>query len=90
MDILKAHKYERIKNPCIFQAQISIECYFFMFINIKMPTIVGILTFLSEKNFMLNRELSMNFIYKTVLSQSGISNQSEKPYEYLFLNLLYL
>ena len=27
---------------------------FFMFINVKMPTIVGILTFMSRKNFMLN------------------------------------
>ena len=26
----------------------------FMFINVKMPTIVGILTFMSRKNFMLN------------------------------------
>ena len=28
---------------------------FFLFINVKMPTIVGILTFMSRKNFMLNR-----------------------------------
>ena len=27
---------------------------FFLFINVKMPTIVGILTFMSWKNFMLN------------------------------------
>ena len=27
---------------------------FSMFINVKMPTIVGILTFMSRKNFMLN------------------------------------
>ena len=31
---------------------------FFLLINVKMPTIVGILTFMSMKNFMLN-ELSM-------------------------------
>ena len=27
---------------------------FFLYINVKMPTIVGILTFISRKNFMLN------------------------------------
>ena len=27
---------------------------FFLLINVKMPTIVGILTFISRKNFMLN------------------------------------
>ena len=27
---------------------------FFLFINVKMPTVVGILTFMSRKNFMLN------------------------------------
>ena len=27
---------------------------FFLLINVKMPTIVGILTFMSKKNFMLN------------------------------------
>ena len=28
---------------------------FFLLINVKMPTIVGILTFMSKKNFMLSR-----------------------------------
>ena len=28
---------------------------FFLLINVKMPTIVGILTFISSKNFMLRR-----------------------------------
>ena len=28
---------------------------FFLLINVKMPTIVGILTFMSRKNFMLSR-----------------------------------
>ena len=27
---------------------------FFLFVNVKMPTVVGILTFLSRKNFMLS------------------------------------
>ena len=50
---------------------------FFMFINVKMPTIVGILTFMSGKNFMLNRvEDGKSFITSgpgfTILNQSGI------------------
>ena len=35
---------------------------FFMFINVKMPTIVGILTFMSRKNVMLNSEHEKSFI----------------------------
>ena len=27
---------------------------YFLFINVKMPTVVGILTFMNRKNFMLN------------------------------------
>ena len=53
-EILNAHKYKNIKKFCIFQAQISLECYFLLLINVKMPTIVGILTFMSRKNFMLS------------------------------------
>ena len=53
-EILNAHKYNNIKKFSIFQAQISLECYFFLLINVKMPTIVGILTFMSRKNFTLN------------------------------------
>ena len=52
--ILNAHKYKSIKKFGCFQAQISRECYFFPLINVKMPTIVGILTFMSRKNFILS------------------------------------
>ena len=44
--LLISHKYEKIKKFSIFPAQISLECYF--------STIVGILTFMSRKYFMLN------------------------------------
>ena len=53
-EILYAHKYKNIKKFSFFQAQISGECYFFLLINVKMPSIVGILTFMSRKNFMLS------------------------------------
>ena len=39
---LIAHMYENIEKFSIFPAQIGLECYFFLFINVKMPTIVGI------------------------------------------------
>ena len=52
--ILIARKYENIKKFSIFQAQISLESYFSCAEMLKMPTVVGILTFMSRKNFMLN------------------------------------
>ena len=52
-EILKFN-YTNIKKCSIFQAQKSLECYFFLLINVKMPPIVGILTFMSGKNFMLS------------------------------------
>ena len=48
-EILNAYKYENMKQFIIFQAQISLECYFLLLINVKMPTIVGIVTFMSRK-----------------------------------------
>ena len=51
---LIAHMYENIKKFSIFQAQDRHRMLFFPLINAKMPTIVGILTFMSGKNFMLN------------------------------------
>ena len=41
------------RYSAFFKAQISLECYFPL-INDKMPTFVGILTFMSRKNFMLS------------------------------------
>ena len=51
---LIAHMYENIKKFSIFQAQIGLECYFFLLIDVKMPTVVGILTLMSKKKFMLS------------------------------------
>ena len=53
-EILNAHKYKNIKKFGLFKAQLSLECYFSPLIHVKMPTIVGILTFMSGENFMLN------------------------------------
>ena len=52
-EILNAHKYENNQEMQLFQTQISLEC-FFLLINVKMPTFVGILTFMSRKSFILS------------------------------------
>ena len=57
-EILNGHQHKNVKKVIIFQAQISLECYFFLFKNVKMPTIVGILTFMSRK-ISCSFELSM-------------------------------
>ena len=54
-DILNAHKYKNIKR---FGSD-KPRMLFFPFINVKMPTIVGILTFISSKNISRSAELSM-------------------------------
>ena len=53
-EILNAHKYKNVKKLGLFKARLSLECYFFPLIHVKMPPIAGILTFMSGENFMLN------------------------------------
>ena len=51
---LNAYKYKNIKKFGLYSVQISLKNYFFPLINVKMPTIVGILTYMSKKNVMLS------------------------------------
>ena len=57
---LQAHTYKNIKKFSFFSDSDKPRMLFFLLINVKMPTniemptIVGILTFMSGKNFMLN------------------------------------
>ena len=53
-EILNARKYKNIKKIQLFLDSDKSRMLFFLFINVKMPTIVGILTFMSRKNFMLS------------------------------------
>ena len=53
-EILNAHKYKDVKKFGIFGGSDKPRMLFFPLINVKMPTIVGILTFMSRKNFMLS------------------------------------
>ena len=52
--ILNAHKFKNIKKLSFFSGSNKPRMLFFSLINVKMPTIVGILTFMSWKNFMLS------------------------------------
>ena len=51
---LNAHKYKNIKKFGIFLGPDKPRMLFFTLINVKMPTIVGILTFMSRKIIMLS------------------------------------
>ena len=51
--IWNAHTYKISRNSA-FLGSDKPKMLFFPLINVKMPTIVGILTFMSRKNFMLN------------------------------------
>ena len=53
-EILNAHKYKKYIQNQRFSGVEKPRMVFFLLINVKMPTIVGILTFISRKNFMLN------------------------------------
>ena len=48
-----AHKYKEIKKFGLFLSSDKPRMLFFQLINVKMPTVVGILTFMSRKNFIL-------------------------------------
>ena len=54
-EIINAHKYENIKKFSFFSGSDNLIMLFFLLINVEMPTIVGILTFMSRKKFILSR-----------------------------------
>ena len=53
-EILNAHKYIICQGIQPFFGSDKPRMLFFLLINVKMPTIVGILTIMSRKNFMLS------------------------------------
>ena len=53
-EILTIHKTEIVKNIDFFPALTHVNVVFILLINVKMPTIVGILTFISRIIFMLS------------------------------------
>ena len=57
-EILNAHKYKNIKKLSLFFfGSDKPRMLFFLFINVKMPTIVAILTLLNRKK--IHAQLSM-------------------------------
>ena len=52
-EILNAQKYKKYQEIRLFIGSDKPRVLFFPLINVKMPTIVGILTFMSRKHFML-------------------------------------
>ena len=54
-EILNAHYYKMSRNSDFLSRSHMPRMLFFMFINVKMPTIIGILTFMSMKSFMLSK-----------------------------------
>ena len=56
-EILTAHKYKTSRNTVFFficSGSDKPRMIFFLLINVNMPTVVGILTFMSRKTFMLS------------------------------------
>ena len=53
-EISTAHKKLKYRHIKKFLALILSDIVFIMLINVKMPTIVGILTFMSRINFVLS------------------------------------
>ena len=54
-EILNAHKYKNIEKFSFFLGSDKHRMLIFSLINVKMSTVVGILIFMSRKNFMLSR-----------------------------------
>ena len=69
-------------------AQISLECYFFPLINVKMPTIIGIFTFMSRKNFMLSRVEHEN-LGAFITSGPGLGENVLRWFTFVLLLRLY-
>ena len=53
-EILNAHKYKKYQEIRLLLGLAKPRMLFFLLMNVKMPTIVGILTFMSWKNFTLD------------------------------------
>ena len=70
-EILNAHKNKNIKKFRFFGGSDEPSILFFLLINVKMPIIVGILTFMSGKNFML-AELSIKSFYNLGASNAEL------------------
>ena len=60
-EILNVYKYKNSKKISFFSGSDKLRMLSFLLINVEMPTIVGILTFMSKKH-LCSAELSMKFL----------------------------
>ena len=61
-------------HKTFFLCSVQLSMKFFLLINIKMPTVVGILIFICRKNFMLSsavQEESLNCWYSNFYKQNN-------------------
>ena len=72
-EILNAHKYKKYQEIQLFSGSDKPRMLFYPLINVKMPTIVGILTFMSRK-ISCSLELSMK---KVLLPQGQVLKKKE-------------
>ena len=71
-------EYPRPEVIIFFSYSTQLSMKFFLLINIKMPTIVGILMFISRKNFMVTfalQEKSLNWWYLIFYKQKKFHSQ---------------
>ena len=87
-EILNAHEYINIKIFSFISGSDKPRMLLFLLINVKMPTIIGILTFMSRKKS-CSAELSMIFLYPRGL-YFCITDSQIDSYEYIkkTLNIL--
>ena len=72
-EISNAHRYKKYQEIRLFLGSDKPRMLFFPLINVKMPNIVGILTFMNRKSFSV--ELSMKKFYKLGTRSSIEGNQ---------------
>ena len=85
--ILDAHKYKNIKKLSFYHGSDKPRMLFFLLKNVKLPTIVGILTFMSRKNLMLR--LVEHEIFRTSGTVFLLLDEGEPESVYNRLGILY-
>ena len=84
-EISNAQKDKNIMKFSFFLGSYKPRMLFFLLINVKMPTIVGILTFISRKSFMLSRvEHEKSFITSGPWYTSVLLHYGTLPHFYAF------
>ena len=79
---------KNIKKFSFFSGSDNLRMLFFQLINVKMPTTVGILTFMSRKNFVwilietnvyISNELIFSYVYRSVNYIGSLAKFTKTP-----------